>query len=280
MFFAGMALLLTIQLWPPGDLFFPGKVGSLTGFSNWYAVTKGVMYFVFAEKTPVFITILVISLWWFYKKRVLHIFLLPLLLLTVFVSSVLMRPWHEGIFFLLWIFVLWLSLDKRAVTENDALTLWSRRAVLTGLTIVLLFQVRWSFVVSMNDFYNSYSGSYELAEYIKKNGYRDKKIMAMGYASIAVLPYFKNNILLNHNNGKKPSYCLWTQEFMDENSPMTCVDLGKEPALFIRELNPDIKYERWNIPGYEYVRGFIGKMYWKDRVQQYLDTFEIYVKKE
>ena len=120
----------------------------------------------------------------------------------------------------------------------------------------------------------------DLAGYIEQHGYANKNIVGMGCPVIAALPYFEENIVLNHNKGEKPCYFLWTKTFMSGEGPMYNVDLSGRPDLIVRSIDPAAGKQRMNIPDYAFDREFTGKMYWKDRKKQNFDSLEVYIRQE
>ena len=51
-----------------------------------------------------------------------------------------------------------------------------------------------------NDYYNNYSGSKDMAEYIEKMNYEDEEIYAFGYRCVSIEPYFNKLIFKNWND--------------------------------------------------------------------------------
>ncbi len=224
--------------------------------------------------------VIFLSFFWFYLKKKLLTFSLPLLGLLLLFTTVYANVWHQGTLFFLWLFVLWLSLKERDIsTRLEGIT---RKAVIASLTVILIIQASWSFSSFRYDYSNAYSGSRELAEYIKENTLDKKRIYITGFHTISILPYFKENIFCNFNNGQKPAFWLWSSK----NSMYT------EPFALYKRYNADIiiwgikDYYKKNsshnkklpdIPGYKLVRLFDGGLYWKDMLYE-SDSFALYEK--
>jgi hypothetical protein len=202
----GMAIVALIMR-PPADRDFARpRTGTLIGRVLRAAVdmsTNG-----WAGSRLLLVLILMASLVFFWRARVLWLWLLPAAAIIVFSELVYGSPWHEGILFLGWIFALWVGLER--FERRDPVDAWIRPAILTALLVVCAIQVSWTVASVRADFVGPYSGSKALAEYIKERSLERRVIYGIAFPSMAVLPYFEGNIYDNYHAGEKPSYWDWS----------------------------------------------------------------------
>ncbi|GAC1330154.1 MAG: hypothetical protein NVSMB17_07230 [Candidatus Dormibacteria bacterium] len=212
----------------------------------------------FAEQALVSGVVLLVSLAWFIRSRHLLLFLLPFLgLLAIFVFKYF-SPWHEGIVFLLWIFVMWVSFAEREPARAHPGT---RRAALVALVTTLLVQVSWTVGTVAYDLNGPYSGSQAAAAFIKARGIDRTVLYGSGFWAMALQPYFDHNIYANYHDGAPPPFWLWE----------TRNRFGTAPA-YLGVFHPDyilygIKFKKERVVpeyhGYRLVRSFPGELYWK-----------------
>jgi hypothetical protein len=232
--------------------------------------------------------LLFLILLWFKLRGVLLLYLFPNLVLLSLFSVKVYKGWHQGIPFLLLIFVMWISLEGRMI-NNSKRSRIVRNLALFSTAVVLVIHVYWSLIVSINDFNNPYSASLEVANYIKSHQLEKRKIYVSSFHSISILPYFEDNIFDNHNNGKRPSYFWWSAR--NNNLIQKKIDgISEEIPINVHSLienQPDliiigIKFP-WqeNIPrlsGYKFAARFEGNLYWKDRIYE-KDSFVLFLRK-
>ncbi|MCA1636951.1 MAG: hypothetical protein LC768_01215, partial [Acidobacteria bacterium] len=168
--FGLMAGLLVLVLLPPSDHFVVGHTNWNLG--NFIEIGKVMISgaLVSDESSKVFwlqkvmsLAIFGVSLLWLRQKKLTFLYLLPLFLILCLFAVKYWNFWHQGILFFLWVFVLWVSFDK---DRNKELSKMGKTLLLL-VSIVLAVQVYWSTYTVRFDFYNNYSGSYKIAEYIK-----------------------------------------------------------------------------------------------------------------
>ena len=227
--------------------------------------------------------IIVLSLLWFMARRKFLTFAIPLAgLMTLFIL-VYSNLWHHGVIFYTWLFVLWLTYKDKELINKQTKAL--RALVTLSITLLLAGQIYWSYHTFMFDNKYNYSASRDVAEYIKNNNLENKKIYVTGFYSIAILPYFKDNIFCNFHNNEKPSFWLWSSKN----------NIYSEPYLYISRYKPDYiimgvkKYYRKLVllnqsmlplvPGYKLVKCFDGGLFWKDSIYE-TDSYALYEKLE
>jgi hypothetical protein len=284
--FGLMAGLLILVLLPPSDHF-------VVGYTNWNLrnfidISKGMIagalmtdessQMLWLQKF-ISLVIFAVSILWLRQKRLTLLYLLPLLLILCLFAVKYWNFWHQGILFFLWVFVLWVSFNKDGNKEPSK----TGKTLLLLASVVLAVQVYWSTYAVRFDFYHNYSGSYKVAEYIKANHLENKKIFVSGWRSIAILPYFDENIFANHNNGSKSRFWIWS-------AAQNKTAIGYNPAVaeaIVRE-QPDVvifasdhidpKFTI-HIEGYDFGGAFEGFLCWKTGIYE-SDFYWVFRKQE
>ncbi len=225
-----------------------------------------------------------ISLWHFWKTRTLSLFLLPFILIGHLFALAYANVWHEGIIFLLWVFCLWISLERSkdepvlASDEDDhdsyqiQLPPWHRMLVLLGLLIVLAIQLEWSYKAFRNDLKSNYSAAEEVAVYLKKHAALHHTIYATGFHSIAILPYFEKNIFSNYGYSHQFAFWDWSLK-NDMVDDLECIVLQR-PEVIVLGIKTRFVSAAPEIPGYV-ARKFTGYLYWKSRTLEE-DSYVVY----
>jgi hypothetical protein len=263
--------LIVAQLWPAPDQSFGtgfnanpinllnfglGLVNSaLTGnpLASFYAVT--------------------LSVWWFRRTRTLLLWTLPTLVIIALSAMKYFNYWHDGIPFLVWLFALWVSVERGPVTQhwsND----WLRLGVFTAMAGVLLVQGVWWFQSAKFDVANPYSGSKAFVAWFRQQDLDGAKIGAVGYHALSALPYFDNNIYSNNNDGYRPAYMHWStiSSRLHDNAWSVWLDRPDAIVWAVKTWKP---LRQPALPGYKRIAIFEGQMYWKNRVIE-RDAFYIF----
>lgn len=273
--FALMSIVLVLILLPPPDHFVAGE--NNWSASNFIAVCKiavsgalvldelsGTIRLQFNASLVVFF----VTLLWLRRKKLTFLYLLPLLFTLAFFAVKYRNFWHEGILFFLWIFVLWISFEKDENNEPSKL----KNSLVGLISAVLAVQIYWTICAASYDFSRNYSGGYAVAEFIKTNRLENKKIFASGWKSIAVLPYFEENIFYNHNDGANRRFWRWSAS---ENR--TALGIGADVRQAIENKRPDIiliasDHIETNavieIEGYRLAEIFEGNLCWKTGIYE------------
>ena len=208
------------------------------------------------------IAIFVITIHWLGKNNAALLYILPLLLLSTLFALKYKNFWHQGVLFLLWIFVLWISFEKYRKTELNLFA----RSVIGCIGVVLAVQCFWCIKAVSYDLSNSYSGSYSLATFIKKNNLDKEKIYVSGWRNISVLPYFPKNIFYNHNSGSNHRFWNWSiynVTSMGASEKVIDTIECEQPGVVIFASDHIPTRYRIDLPGYNPVRFFKGYLYWK-----------------
>jgi len=203
--------------------------------------------------------------WWF--------FLMAAAGLCAIASLVYAQVWHHGVLFLAWLVALWISWPRGAQrTGRTAMTL-----AVTAMAAAIAVQSYWWIRSSAYDWQHAYSGSVEAAREIATRDLPSKRLFAVGFACVAIQPYFARNIFANWNEGRPEAYWDW--------SSRNHVNLD---TLHLAELRPDYivvgyknEFERgvWTDlvkkSGYRHLRHFEGNSFWQARVLE-PESYELY----
>ena len=268
-FWIAFFLFVVLLLWPPE--YTTNKVTINLSPGQFWAAFEGFLNGPITNYWFVTIPVLLVSLVWFWHRKVFLLYVLPTIfhftLITVYPTSV----FNMGIFFIVWIFVLWVSLlDYEKVHDSTRDKL--RLAALGVLAIVLAIQVWWGVGAITYGIGHEYCGTEGVADFIKSNDLEDKTIYMVGQSCTGVNPYFTRNIFKNYHEGKESSYWLYsirnttpeklndaTRKQIEEDRPyivvvsLGAVDSDDEMIKFAEE------------SGYEIYGPFVGDMVWKER---------------
>ena len=73
--------------------------------------------------------------------------------------------------------------------------------------LIASVQIYWSYKCILFDLYNKYSASYDAYNFIIDNNFDKQDIMGIGFKTISIQPYFKENKYKNFDK----SYWIWKQ---------------------------------------------------------------------
>jgi hypothetical protein len=208
------------------------------------------------------LVIFVTSIVWFFKNKTGLVYLMPLILLSILFGLKYRNLWHQGILFLLWIFVLWISYEKY---RNKSLNLLTK-SVIGGLAVVLVVQMYWCINALTYDINHNYSASYSVAKYIKANKLDKENIFVSGWKTISILPYFSKNIFSNHNNGSNHRFWNWsTRNVTSLGASKSVIDTIEclQPGVVIFASDHIKSKQKIELPGYKAVGFFKGYLCWK-----------------
>ena len=224
------------------------------------------------------LAIIVITFTWLDKNKLVLIYLLPLALLCTLFAIKYRNYWHQGVLFLLWIFVLWLSFEKYGKQELSRLY----KTMVGTIGVVLAVQVYWCIDAMNYDLKYSYSGSYSLAKYLKAKGWDKEKIYISGWRNVSVLPYFENNIFYNLNNGSNHRFWNWSKynkTSLGANVQVIDTIQCERPDVVIFASDHIPSQQKIYIPGYKAVAFFTGYLCWKTGVLE-PECYLVFKKKE
>ena len=258
--FAIVIALIVIILWQPQDGSFAR--GYNFSVSRFLDRSRNVLNEAMTEIIYISAFVLIVSLIWFWQNRLLLLYLISTLAVLSLFSIKYYNSWHQGIIFLVWAFVMWISFENQSHQRFNKLSGLTKKVVILSILLVLGFQIFWAASASISDFQGTYSGGKAIAKYIKSNKLEDKKIYATSFWSTTILPYFDENIFDNHNNGGKPSFWLWSPR----NNRIQNIEtiLRDQPDLIIIGRPGNLRELR----GYEFVDIFKGNLYWKNGIKE------------
>jgi hypothetical protein len=269
--FGAVSVLIVLMLFPASDHFL-GNVNNWSVTNFLYVTRWSVSSALLFDESSGFrwlqvwlsLAVFFITIFWLIRKRLALWYLFPQFLILALFSVRYWNLWHVGIVFFLWIFALWISFDKDK-TEISAPSVPSK-IMLALLAIVLATQIYWAFYAVRSDFRQNYSGSKEIAEYIKENNLENRKIFVSGWKSAAIHPYFDKNIFYNYNEGAEKRFWIWT---MANQTPLgadeqifASIENEKPDVLIFAADHLDVNLIK-EIKGYRYERAFEGYLYWK-----------------
>jgi hypothetical protein len=261
--FAASAGLLVAQLWEAWDFWKPSlPVRSLR--LHLYDVFT-ILDDSLTEIPWLTVVVLGLSLLWFWRRKVFALFLLGLFPLFLLFESRYYTAWHQGIVFLFWLFCLWLSFEGSAPgLERPKAT--APLPLLVGLSLfaVAAIQADWAFRTACFDWTHVYSGSRDLAVYLKDKRLEGRRIFAKGFATFAVQPYFDRNLFANYRDGRMPAAFHWSvQNGIGRDRKLVWIG---NPDLVVFSLKLSSLIPKRMSSDYRLVRIFHGDVYWKNRV--------------
>ena len=218
-----------------------------------------------ATAGPGLITVLalLIGLFLFWNARTLWLYLLPTGSVIGVAALLYGAPWHHGIVFLLWIFAVWISLDRLNSAPGRTDSARIRTAAVASVAAVCLFQIGWFVGAARSDLDKPYSGSEALAAFIKERSLDDSVIHGVGFPSIAVNGYFGRNILDNYHGGTpQPAYWKWSVKNGMADKPED-IQAAMPDFVILPVKGPGGEKAVELFPGYFQLAVFEGQLYWK-----------------
>ena len=267
--FGLIALFVVYIIMTPSDQIYAGYIN--LDISNIWLVSRKMLAgsLIMNEYTQfpwlfgtVAVVIFLTTVWWFFKNKLGLLYLMPLLLLSLLFGMKYRNLWHQGVLFLLWIFVLWISLSKHLKEKPTGLS----KAVIAGIGLVLTVQVYWCIKAVSYDISHNYSAGYSVAKYLKANKLDKENIYVSGWKNISILPYFQKNIFSNHNNGSNHRFWNWSvHNVTSVGASQAVLDTIEclQPGVVIFASDHIARKQRIELPGYKAVAFFKGYLCWK-----------------
>ena len=208
------------------------------------------------------LVMVVITIIWLAKNKLALLYILPLMLITTLFAIKYRNYWHQGVLFLLWLFVLWISYDRYRNRPRRSLA----RTVLACVALVMMVQVYWCIFSFSYDLTHNYSGSRSLANYIKSKGLQKDSIYISGWRCISVLPYFSKNIFYNLNNGSNHRFWNWsvynTTSVGASQDVLDTIEY-EQPQIVIFSSDHIPSRQKIELPDYKPLAFFKGYLCWK-----------------
>ncbi len=205
--------------------------------------------------------------WWFFLRRSLLVFALPVGLLIALYALIHGYAHHHGTLFLAAIAAIWVAWPS--TDEQRRFNLCHHRALqcMTTALLCLCALNIWDAEVAIRHEYSfPYSGAEDAAKYLKSVGADREKIVGFLYGVVGIQPYFDHNILANiptayyHHGLPLRAFDLDPKEFRRIN-PEYVVAFTEQPQLMMQCGIPEIAAE-----GYEIVHVSDGYMIYKQGV--------------
>lgn len=274
LFFLGLLAGIAYMLWLPADYYNRSYIGSkpievvltrsLVIFGN--ALISDISFINGVPWFQIGLVIISLVIWyitfkWANYKGMARYLLFPGLALMALYGYSFVHPWHVGVLFVFWVFILWVCADHE---PRISVRTESKNLVLALLGFVLLYQCYWTVNSLAFDWKYSYSGGAEAAHYIKTHKLEGKNLFAQGTFMTAVNAYFDHNIFAN--TPRKRAFVIW--------SHMECAPFLRYRS-FIQE-QPDLlilqsesiwgNYRVKSFLNYRFVGIFNGGIFWKDHI--------------
>lgn len=176
-------------------------------------------------------------------------------------------PWHAGLLFLFWIFILWVHWDLPISQKL-------RRQVVIAVSILLALQVCETITAGLWDRNNVYSPGEAVAQDVAnyRKTHPDARIAGLGYKAFDIQPWLPGNIFVNYHGGApRPSYILWdsSERWTARVTPQTWREMvALRPELIVASpLDPRrgrMPLEDWACrTGYGLKKKHRGMMIWR-----------------
>ena len=207
--FALNAIVLVLLLWPPPDnttdarlssMLEPGRHAELVS-----AVVPGLFWHDAGDdirKVAVALVIVTLLALWIWRSGAGAPFAAALL----GVYAIALRYfslWHEGLFFLVFLFGAVLAFHKRASPR------WLEVAGQLALIVLLVRHAEWTFRSLADELRHESTGSERAADAIRARGLDRRVLYATGMGMIEVQPYFHANVFDNYRFGGR-AYWDWS----------------------------------------------------------------------
>lgn len=262
-------LVLVPQLMPPDAAIFAEgwrfDVGRLLPSS------AGIMNSWISESAGVSVFVLGVSCLWFWRRKTLALFLLPTSATLVLFWCKYYNVWHQGILFLWWLTVLWISLARDDQEPNPRFS-WARSGVLVALSITLLVHVYWGVRTSLMDLKGPFSAGSDVAVFLKAHRRSDSTAVATTYWSTAIQPYFASNVFENRPGGTSAAYWIWAVRSGNTDGLDSLLS-GESDIVVVGR--PSATPRR--VGNYRLAGVFDGHRFWKTRVWK-TDRYAVYVR--
>lgn len=269
--FGVIAALLAFTAWPAADgTFVSGLNFSPVHFVHVLGRAFGAA-FTGEEISSLAVVALTIPLLW--QGGTLLFFALSCGMLCTVDAAVYSQVWHFGVLFLAWIFALWIAYVRLSAVPRLA----ARGLSTIALTTVMLVQCYWTWCAVRYDWSNPYSGSRAAAQGIAQLGLEHRRTYAIGYACVAIQPYFSRNIFINWNDRRTEAYWDWSNHNHVNKDVVRLRELRPEYVIigYKNQFERSIWTESVARSGYHKIRHFEGNSFWQDQIFE-PESFDLY----
>ena len=259
-------LLTTIYMLPIGKNASINTIVTYSSFSSGLFMPSTGSYLIKSLRIIVSAIMFVYFIYIYRKKKQeriqAFIFFIPIFL---FSSIIYGNLWHEGIYFLLLLFL-------TCIHHLDEI-----KSIRILIVFCCLVQIFWSIKSSIYDYKEKYSSSIDAVAFIKKYDYENLKLYAYSFNNTELQPYFKKNIFSNWP--QKERFYYWHLDHVYENNFLESKDILKEQGdIYIIYKNKTIA-DNNEVNELYNIYDFPANLYFKDRIID-SQTTTILVKKE
>lgn len=153
-----------------------------------------------------------------------------LIVLLLFSAMFYASPWHAGLLFLFWVFVLWINWGAEVPSRV-------RRQLIGAILLIAVPQAVQAARSGLWDMHNSYSAGEQAARAIADyhKAYPGQPIAAFGMKTFEMQPWLAGNLFANYHRGApKPAYWVWAKgEPLSPrvNARTLAIVIAQHPAL-------------------------------------------------
>lgn len=267
--YAGAFVIITVLLaaaaWPAPDGTFVTHLNF--SFEHFMEVAGRAFAAAFTGEIYTSLLLVALSLPLLWSGGGLLFFCLACGLLCGVYGVVYAQVWHFGALFLAWIVALWISYEGTL----------ARHAATAAIAVVLAVQCYWTGCAIRYDWNEAYSGSRAAARGLRELDLSHHRLDAIGYACVAIQPYFASNIFANWNDGRAPAYWGWSKwEHVNEDS-LRLTQLRPDYVIvgYKNEFEKGVWTNLIRKSGYREIRHFAGSSFWQTQVFE-PESFDLY----
>jgi hypothetical protein len=268
--FAAVAACLVAAAWPAPDGTFITHLNFC--FEHFVDVTGKAFAAAFTGETFSSLAIVAMSIPMLWRGGGLLFFGLASLLLCGVYAVVYSQVWHFGMLFLAWIFALWIACQRAGELHQTA-----RHWATAALAIVIAIQCYWTGCAIRYDWSEAYSGSPAAAQGLRELPLEGRRIYAIGFACVAIQPYFPRNIFSNWNDGRPEGYWDWSKRNHLNDDSLRLAQLHPDYVMigYKNEYEHGVWTNLARKSGYRAIRHFAGNSFWHTRVFE-PDSYDLY----
>jgi hypothetical protein len=263
--FALIACVLAFTAWPAADGTFVTHLDF--SFEHFLETAGRALAAAFTGETFTSLSVVALTVPLLWRGGGLLFFFLACSLLCGVYAVVYSQVWHFGALFLAWVFALWISYERSS----------AQRAATAALVVVIAVQCYWTCCAVRYDWNQAYSGGQAAARGLRELDLANRRLYAIGYACVAIQPYFSRNIFSNWNDGRAPAYWDWSKRNHVNEDSLRLPLL--RPDYVIVGYKNDFEKGVWTDlikkGGYRKIRHFAGSSFWQTSVFE-PESFDLY----
>jgi hypothetical protein len=280
--FGLLCLFNVVVLWPAGENSLVG--GYNFGVANFLLMARHTLSDALTGNKYLSVLVFAPILWWLWQRGCLLLLAATMLPLITLFAVRWVQPHHIGILFIVLFFVLWVSYGEGA--QAGPIGRPGRLLVEAAIVVLFAVQAYWTVGAYRYDYAHNFSGSKDVAAYLKRNNLDTSTISIVGNWSTSILPYFDRNIFTNYNGGQKPAYWVWRRDYnphiwsyLDREGSYSIDEkleaiVSDRPELIIISLQ-GTPYDESLLAGYALEGRFGGQLYWRDALSSD-DSYAVY----